>query len=92
MWIFNCPKVVFGDDALEHLEELQGQRAFFVTDANMVAFGFVDRVQEHLDVAGIESDGHRVSVHVDRENRVNAPCSPKSSQTPRCRPSGAPRR
>ena len=55
MWIFNCPKVVFGDDALEHLEELQGQRAFFVTDANMVAFGFVDRVQQHLDVAGIES-------------------------------------
>lgn len=55
MWIFNCPKVVFGDDALEYLEELQGQRAYFVTDANMVAFGFVDRVQQHLQVAGIES-------------------------------------
>lgn len=55
MWIFNCPKVVFGDDALEHLEELQGQRAIFVTDKNMVAFGFVARVQEHLEVAGIDS-------------------------------------
>ena len=55
MWIFNCPKVVFGDDALEHLEELQGQRAYFVTDANMLAFGFVDRVQQHLEAAGIES-------------------------------------
>lgn len=55
MWIFSSPKVVFGDDALEHLENLQGQRAFFVTDANMVAFGFVERVQQRLAAAGLES-------------------------------------
>ena len=55
MWIYNSPKIVFGDDALEHLEELQGRRAFIVTDTNMVAFGFVDRVTQHLDAAGIES-------------------------------------
>ena len=55
MWIFNSPKVVFGDDALEYLENLSGRRAFFVTDANMVAFGFVDRVQQHLAAAGLES-------------------------------------
>ena len=39
MWIFNSPKVVFGDDALEHLENIQGHRAFIVTDSNMVQFG-----------------------------------------------------
>lgn len=55
MWIFSSPKVVFGDDALEHLENLQGQRAFFVTDANMVAFGFVERVQQRLAAAGLDS-------------------------------------
>jgi alcohol dehydrogenase class IV len=55
MWIFSSPKVVFGDDALEYLENLRGERAFFVTDANMVAFGFVDRVQQRLAVAGLES-------------------------------------
>lgn len=55
MWIFSSPKVVFGDDALEYLENLQGQRAFFVTDANMLAFGFVERVQQHLTAAGLES-------------------------------------
>lgn len=55
MWIFSSPKVVFGDDALEHLENLQGRRAFFVTDANMVAFGFVERVQQRLAAAGLES-------------------------------------
>ncbi len=55
MWIFNSPKVVFGDDALEFLENLHGERAFFVTDSNMVAFGFVAQVQERLTAAGIES-------------------------------------
>jgi alcohol dehydrogenase class IV len=55
MWIFNSPKVVFGDDALEHLENLRGERAFFVTDANMVAFGFVEQVQQRLAVAGLDS-------------------------------------
>jgi alcohol dehydrogenase class IV len=55
MWIFNSPKIVFGDDALEHLENLHGERAFFVTDANMVAFGFVEQVQQRLAVAGLDS-------------------------------------
>lgn len=55
MWIFSSPKVVFGDDALEYLENLRGNRAFFVTDANMVAFGFVGQVQKRLAVAGLES-------------------------------------
>lgn len=55
MWIFHSPKVIFGDDALEYLENLRGQRAFFVTDANMVAFGFVAQVQQRLAAAGLES-------------------------------------
>jgi alcohol dehydrogenase class IV len=55
MWIFNSPKVVFGDDALEHLENIQGKRAFIVTDTNMVQFGFVKQVQQRLAVANIDS-------------------------------------
>ena len=55
MWIFNSPKVVFGDDALEHLENIQGHRAFIVTDTNMVQFGFVKQVEQRLAVAHIES-------------------------------------
>lgn len=56
MWIFNSPKVVFGDDALEHLENLRGHRAFIVTDANMLQFGFVDQVRRRLATAGIDSE------------------------------------
>jgi alcohol dehydrogenase class IV len=54
MWYFNCPKVVFGEDALSRLADLVGQRAFIVTDANMVSLGIVGRVTEILEGSGIE--------------------------------------
>lgn len=55
MWFFNSPEIVFGEDALSYLEELEGRRAFIVTDAHIVNLGFPERVQEHLRKAGIES-------------------------------------
>jgi alcohol dehydrogenase class IV len=55
MWYFSSPEIVFGEDALNRLDELSGQRAFIVTDANVVGLGFVERVQERLAIAGIES-------------------------------------
>lgn len=55
MWMFNSPRVVFGQDALDHLDDLQGQRAFIVTDTNMVRLGFVDKIREHLTAAGLVS-------------------------------------
>jgi alcohol dehydrogenase class IV len=55
MWYFSSPKIVFGEDALHELTEITGQRAFIVTDANLLDLGFVDRVRQTLSVAGIES-------------------------------------
>jgi alcohol dehydrogenase class IV len=55
MWYFNSPRIVFGEDALCHLSELSGRRAFIVTDPNIARLGFVERVQAHLKEAGIES-------------------------------------
>ncbi len=55
MWFFNSPEIVFGEDALSYLEELQGRRAFIVTDPHIVKLGFPERVQERLQKAGIES-------------------------------------
>ena len=54
MWYFRSPEIVFGEDALEHLEVLQGQRAFIVTDAVMVSLGFPELVAEHLKLAGLK--------------------------------------
>jgi alcohol dehydrogenase class IV len=54
MWFFNSPEVVYGEDALGYLREIQGQRAFIVTDQNMVNLGFVDLAAEQLKAAGME--------------------------------------
>jgi len=54
MWFFNSPEVVYGEDALSYLREIEGQRAFVVTDQNMVKLGFVDLVARQLKAAGME--------------------------------------
>jgi alcohol dehydrogenase class IV len=53
MWYFTCPQIVFGEDALDFLDELVGQRALIVTDKTLVALGHLARVQAHLLKAGI---------------------------------------
>jgi len=55
MWYFKSPEIVFGEGALEALDELEGQRALIVTDATLVELGVVHRVRTHLDKAGIET-------------------------------------
>jgi len=55
MWYFNSPEIVFGEGALAHLKEIEGRRAFIVSDENLVALGFVESVQGHLAKAGLES-------------------------------------
>ena len=55
MWYFVSPEIVFGEGALDALDELEGRRALIVTDATLVQLGLVDRVRAHLDKAGIEA-------------------------------------
>ncbi|MFQ5594340.1 MAG: iron-containing alcohol dehydrogenase [Anaerolineae bacterium] len=54
MWFFNSPEVVYGEDALSHLADIQGGRAFLVTDRTMGELGFVERVAQELARAGID--------------------------------------
>jgi alcohol dehydrogenase class IV len=55
MWYFVTPEVVYGQDAVSRLGQLEAKSAFIVTDANMVKLGFVDKVKEQLSKAGIGS-------------------------------------
>jgi len=64
MWYFSSPEVVFGQGALTHLAMLQGRRAFIVTDQTMVSLGFVDKVVEQLQAAGL---AHHVFAEVEPE-------------------------
>jgi alcohol dehydrogenase class IV len=54
MWYFGSPTIVFGEDALNELTNLKGERAFIVTDANIARLGLVDKVTQHLTAAGLK--------------------------------------
>jgi len=54
MWYFVSPLVVCGEGALDALDEIQGERALIVTDETLVELGLVERVQAHLERAGLE--------------------------------------
>jgi alcohol dehydrogenase class IV len=55
MWYFVSPELVFGEGALRELDQLQGRRALVVTDATLVELGLVERVQTHLQRAGVDT-------------------------------------
>jgi alcohol dehydrogenase class IV len=54
MWFFKAPEVVYGEEALSYLDELQGERAFIVTDPVLHKLGFTEVVSQHLRAAGLE--------------------------------------
>ncbi|MDI7277374.1 MAG: iron-containing alcohol dehydrogenase [Anaerolineae bacterium] len=55
MWYFVSPQIVFGDGALDALDEIEGRRALIVTDATLVRLGLVDRVTARLRKAGLDT-------------------------------------
>jgi len=52
MWWFQSPKIAFGEDSLEALKELEGKRAYIVTDKVIRSLGYVDIVSKYLNEAG----------------------------------------
>jgi alcohol dehydrogenase class IV len=53
MWYFASPQIIFGDEALSHLETLQGRQVFVVTDAFLATSGLLTAVQERLAKANL---------------------------------------
>lgn len=53
MWYFKSPEVVFGEDALSHLHQIQGSRALIVTDATLAQMGIAARIEGMLQEAGM---------------------------------------
>jgi alcohol dehydrogenase class IV len=54
MWNFVSPRIVFGEDSLDILEEISGSRALIITDHNLVDIGLVERVTDPLKKCGFE--------------------------------------
>jgi alcohol dehydrogenase class IV len=55
MWYFISPEIVFGEDALSRIDDIDARRALIVCGKTVSRMGFIDIVKEHLDIAGIES-------------------------------------
>jgi alcohol dehydrogenase class IV len=64
VWFFSCPTIIFGDDALEYLREIRGERALILTDPTILALGFVERIADQLEKAGLQ---HRVFAEVESD-------------------------
>jgi alcohol dehydrogenase class IV len=56
MWYFRSAQIAFGDDALSHLEQIQGKRAFIISDSTVQNLGFIEMVQKKLARSSIQSD------------------------------------
>ena len=56
MWNFISPRIVFGEGALDVLDDLVGNRALIVTDKTMVQLGLVNKIVAHLKKAGIQAE------------------------------------
>lgn len=48
MWYFRAPQIVFGEDALSHLQNLDARRVAVITDATLNRLGYARRVCEAL--------------------------------------------
>ena len=55
MWFFRSPTIVFGEEALLHIRELKGARAFVVTDKNIQQAGLLAPVLFQLSHAGMQT-------------------------------------
>lgn len=49
MWQFSSPFIVFGEDALDYLDNVAARQFFIVTDANMTRLGLVKTIAQHLN-------------------------------------------
>lgn len=54
MWIFSSPTIVYGEQALSHLESLSGRKACIITDANLVKAGLAAKVAAALAPTGMQ--------------------------------------
>ncbi|MFC2079608.1 iron-containing alcohol dehydrogenase [Candidatus Bipolaricaulota bacterium] len=64
MWTFVSPRIVFGEEALDALSEVHGERALIVTDPGVLELGLPDPVIERLESTGF-------STHVFSEVEAN---------------------
>jgi len=54
MWFFGSPQIVFGEDSLSHLEQIDGKKCFIVTDPGIIKAKLLDILIDTLKEADKE--------------------------------------
>jgi alcohol dehydrogenase class IV len=54
MYNFVCPLIVYGDNSLDYIAQIKGNKAFIVTDKNIVKLGLIKHVTDQLDAKEIK--------------------------------------
>ncbi|MFX1294345.1 MAG: iron-containing alcohol dehydrogenase [Promethearchaeota archaeon] len=49
MWYFFSPKVVFGEESVNYIENIKGEKCFIITDKNLEELGLVKILTDKLD-------------------------------------------
>jgi alcohol dehydrogenase class IV len=52
MWFFFSPNIIYGEDALNFLENISGEKCFIVTDKNLEELGYVKILTDRLEKFG----------------------------------------
>ena len=52
MWFFNSPRVIFGREAIDQLEMIEGTKVLVITDKDLVKLGMIDIVTKRLESSG----------------------------------------
>ncbi|MCK5303038.1 MAG: iron-containing alcohol dehydrogenase, partial [Candidatus Thorarchaeota archaeon] len=55
VWWFGVPKVIFGEEAINELDLLEGRRALIITDSVVNKLGYPERICEILATKHWES-------------------------------------
>ena len=49
MWFFYVPNIIYGDDAVDYMEQISGNKNFIITDKNLENLGIVNKLTDKLD-------------------------------------------
>ena len=52
MWYFYAPKVIFGEDALNFIEKIEGKKCFIVSDKTIEQLGYLKILTDKLKQYG----------------------------------------
>ncbi|MHA1731596.1 MAG: iron-containing alcohol dehydrogenase [Promethearchaeota archaeon] len=75
MWFFYSPDLIFGEDALDKLEQIDGKKCFIITDPGIIKVGLLEILTKKLDAFGkeykvfseVEPDPHEDTIYKARQ-------------------------